>query len=106
VGCPLREPARVDSFLHSLCRVHLPLTLAERSLTILSTQLYSSLSLLPIDPPPFTTPEANGDVSHQPEVSLTEYPLPVGQVIIVRRHMPELDVFYRMVAGNGSQLLG
>jgi len=48
------------------------------SLTIFSIQLYSSLSLLPTDPAPFTIP-GSGDLSKsQPEVSFSEYPLPDG----------------------------
>ncbi|KAI0033178.1 hypothetical protein K488DRAFT_85181 [Vararia minispora EC-137] len=50
----------------------------QRGLTILSTQLYSSLSLLPTDPPPFTIPEGACLDKSQPELSFSEYPLPDG----------------------------
>src|SRR6266511_997646 len=40
---------------------------------------YSSLSLLPTDPAPYTLPDAsNQEPSHQPPVTLTTYPLPDG----------------------------
>jgi hypothetical protein len=48
------------------------------SFTIFSTPYYSGLSLLPHDPLPFTIPSTSPKRSHQPEVSLTEYPLPDG----------------------------
>lgn len=47
-------------------------------LTLFSTPYYSSLSLLPRDPLPFTVPSTSPKQSDQPEVSLTEYPLPDG----------------------------
>ncbi|KIK70993.1 hypothetical protein GYMLUDRAFT_235382 [Collybiopsis luxurians FD-317 M1] len=48
----------------------------QRGLTFFSIPYYSSNSLLPSDPAPFTMP---GPVQiHQPNVSLTEYPLPDG----------------------------
>lgn len=48
------------------------------SFTIFSTPYYSGLSLLPRDPLPFTIPSTSPKQSDQPEVSLTEYPLPDG----------------------------
>lgn len=48
------------------------------SFTMFSTPYYSSLSLLPHDPLPFTIPSTSSKRSQQPEVSLDEYPLPDG----------------------------
>ncbi|ESK86657.1 hypothetical protein Moror_9718 [Moniliophthora roreri MCA 2997] len=50
----------------------------QRGITLFSTPYYSSNSLLPSDPPPFTVPNTAQKRSHQPNVSLTEYPLPDG----------------------------
>ncbi|KAF8642380.1 hypothetical protein AX16_009648 [Volvariella volvacea WC 439] len=50
----------------------------QRGLTVFSTPYYSKLSLLPIDPLPFTLPNALGKRSHQPLISLADYPLPDG----------------------------
>ncbi|KIM85209.1 hypothetical protein PILCRDRAFT_817208 [Piloderma croceum F 1598] len=50
----------------------------QRGFTMFSTPYYSSLSLLPHDPLPFTIPSTSSKRSQQPEVSLTEYPLPDG----------------------------
>ncbi|KIK93743.1 hypothetical protein PAXRUDRAFT_144397, partial [Paxillus rubicundulus Ve08.2h10] len=48
------------------------------SITIFSTPFYSRLSLLPTDPQPFTIPSSNNNRARQPNVSLTNYPLPDG----------------------------
>lgn len=48
------------------------------SLTFFSTPYYSSLSLLPNDPLPFTVPSASSKRSRNPNVSLNDYPLPDG----------------------------
>ncbi|KAI6047639.1 hypothetical protein EDC04DRAFT_2918939 [Pisolithus marmoratus] len=48
----------------------------QRGLTIFSLPYYSSLSLLPTDPFPFTIPNASTKRSQQPNVSLNNYPLP------------------------------
>ncbi|KAI6136636.1 hypothetical protein F5141DRAFT_1208961 [Pisolithus sp. B1] len=48
----------------------------QRGLTIFSLPYYSSLSLLPNDPLPFTIPNAGTKRSQQPNVSLNNYPLP------------------------------
>ncbi|KAL4243418.1 hypothetical protein ABKN59_001229 [Abortiporus biennis] len=51
----------------------------QRGATIFSTPYYSPLSLLPMDPPPFTIPTASPYPRHcQPTVSLFSYPLPDG----------------------------
>ncbi|KAI0047837.1 hypothetical protein FA95DRAFT_1605785 [Auriscalpium vulgare] len=50
----------------------------QRGITLFSTAYYSPLSLLPHDPPPFTIPEADGRGDRQPQVSLTDFPLPDG----------------------------
>ncbi|KAG2350357.1 hypothetical protein BDR05DRAFT_993767 [Suillus weaverae] len=50
----------------------------QRGLTILSSPYYSHLSLLPIDPPQFTIPSASLKQSRQPNISLSNYPLPDG----------------------------
>ncbi|KAH7911204.1 hypothetical protein BJ138DRAFT_1240107 [Hygrophoropsis aurantiaca] len=50
----------------------------QRGITIFSTPYYSPLSLLPSDPLPFTVPSKTNKRSHQPNVSLTNYPLPDG----------------------------
>jgi len=47
-------------------------------LTVFSIPYYSSLSLLPSDPSPFTLPNASLKRSKQPPVSLDCYPLPDG----------------------------
>lgn len=48
----------------------------QRGLTIFSSPYYSSLFLLPTDPFPFTIPKASTKRSQQPNVSLSNYPLP------------------------------
>ncbi|KAH8100722.1 hypothetical protein BXZ70DRAFT_1008210 [Cristinia sonorae] len=51
----------------------------QRGLTFFSTPYYSPLSLLPMDPPPFTIPSASKSPrAGQPTVSLSSYPLPDG----------------------------
>lgn len=50
----------------------------QRGITLFSTPYYSPLSLLPNDPPPFTLPEVAGYSNRQPQLSLSEYPLPDG----------------------------
>ncbi|KAH7930975.1 hypothetical protein BV22DRAFT_1053566 [Leucogyrophana mollusca] len=50
----------------------------QRGITVFSTPYYSRLSLLPSDPLPFTVPSKSNKRSHQPNVSLTNYPLPDG----------------------------
>ena len=55
-----------------------PVLTASISLTVLSTPCYSSLTLLPTDPYPFTVPPASSKRSLQPNVSLNNYPLPDG----------------------------
>ncbi|EEB97714.1 hypothetical protein MPER_02915, partial [Moniliophthora perniciosa FA553] len=50
----------------------------QRGITLFATPYYSSNSLLPSDPPPFTVPNTTQTRSHQPNVSITEYPLPDG----------------------------
>ncbi|PPQ64268.1 hypothetical protein CVT24_008406 [Panaeolus cyanescens] len=50
----------------------------QRGLTAFSTPYYSSLSLLPSDPSPFTLPNAPLARSKQPPISLDNYPLPDG----------------------------
>ncbi|KAF8973928.1 hypothetical protein BDZ97DRAFT_1648189 [Flammula alnicola] len=50
----------------------------QRGLTVFSTPYYSSLSLLPSDPSPFTLPHASLKRSKQPPISLDNYPLPDG----------------------------
>ncbi|KAF8909026.1 hypothetical protein CPB84DRAFT_1813266 [Gymnopilus junonius] len=50
----------------------------QRGLTFFSIPYYSSLSLLPTDPSPFTIPEASLKRSKQPPLSLENYPLPDG----------------------------
>ncbi|KAF8846380.1 hypothetical protein BDN67DRAFT_961102 [Paxillus ammoniavirescens] len=50
----------------------------QRGITIFSTPFYSRLSLLPTDPQPFTIPSSNNTRGRQPNVSLTNYPLPDG----------------------------
>ena len=47
-------------------------------LTVFSIPYYSSLSLLPSDPSPFTLPNTSLQRSKQPPVSLDRYPLPDG----------------------------
>ncbi|KAH9849753.1 hypothetical protein C2E23DRAFT_861726 [Lenzites betulinus] len=49
------------------------------SAMVLSTAYYSALTLLPLDPPPFTIPTAiRSPRKNQPTVSLEDYPLPDG----------------------------
>jgi hypothetical protein len=48
------------------------------SLTVFSSQYYSQLSLLPIDPLQFTVPSKSLKQSQQPNISLSNYPLPDG----------------------------
>ncbi|EAU92995.2 hypothetical protein CC1G_06715 [Coprinopsis cinerea okayama7 len=50
----------------------------QRGITIFSTPYYSSQSLLPIDPSPFTLPNASKRRSEQPPITLDNYPLPDG----------------------------
>ncbi|KAF8898736.1 hypothetical protein BD779DRAFT_1485309 [Infundibulicybe gibba] len=50
----------------------------QRGMTIFSTPYYSSLSLLPTDPLPFTMPNTSLKRSEQPPISLSSYPLPDG----------------------------
>jgi len=50
----------------------------QRGMTVFSIPYYSSLSLLPSDPSPFTLPNAPTKRSKQPPVSLETYPLPDG----------------------------
>ncbi|KAG2154845.1 hypothetical protein DEU56DRAFT_770745 [Suillus clintonianus] len=50
----------------------------QRGLTVFSSPYYSHLSLLPIDPPPFTIPSKSLKQSRQPNISLSNYPLPDG----------------------------
>ncbi|KAF9481428.1 hypothetical protein BDN70DRAFT_803620 [Pholiota conissans] len=50
----------------------------QRGITVFSTPYYSSLSLLPSDPSPFTLPDASLKRSDQPPISLENYPLPDG----------------------------
>lgn len=50
----------------------------QRGLTVLSSPYYSHLSLLPIDPPQFTIPSDSFKRSRQPNISLSNYPLPDG----------------------------
>jgi len=50
----------------------------QRGLTIFSVPHFSHLTLLPFDPYPFTIPTASHSRSHQPNISLHEYPLPNG----------------------------
>ncbi|KAG2072642.1 hypothetical protein BDR04DRAFT_1096264 [Suillus decipiens] len=57
----------------------------QRGLTILSSPYYSHLSLLPIDPPQFTTPSDSLKQSRGPNISLSNYPLPDGNWCWVSR---------------------
>ncbi|KAJ3512431.1 hypothetical protein NLJ89_g3519 [Agrocybe chaxingu] len=50
----------------------------QRGATVFSIPYYSSLSLLPSDPSPFTLPNASLKRSKQPPISLENYPLPDG----------------------------
>ncbi|KAI0778194.1 hypothetical protein BD413DRAFT_684120 [Trametes elegans] len=51
----------------------------QRGAMVFSTPYYSALTLLPLDPPPFTIPTAAGSPRrNQPTVSLEDYPLPDG----------------------------
>ncbi|KDR84995.1 hypothetical protein GALMADRAFT_218079 [Galerina marginata CBS 339.88] len=50
----------------------------QRGLTFFSIPYYSSLSLLPSDPSPFTIPSASLKRSKQPPITLESYPLPDG----------------------------
>lgn len=76
MGNLVREPKRVRP---SLRNIESPLTsFMTPRLTLWSTAYYSGLSLLPNDPLPFTIPSTSSKRSAQPEVSLTEYPLPDG----------------------------
>src|ERR1700722_4665839 len=45
---------------------------------LFSTAFYSSSSLLPTDPLPFTFPNSSPDRAHQPALTLDTYPLPDG----------------------------
>lgn len=47
-------------------------------MTIFSVPYYSSLSLLPTDPSPYTLPNASTKRSEQPPITLANYPLPDG----------------------------
>lgn len=85
MGCGLRESARVSAELPSLLTLNLLLLC---SFSLFSSTRYSSRSLLPNDPPPFTVVEPQPSLingkpvkaqeSSQPNVSLTEFPLPDG----------------------------
>ena len=77
MGRTLREPTRVSFAIHP------SLSLLDQSCflsaTIFSTPYYSPLSLLPMDPPPFTIPtDSPSPRRGQPTVSLSSYPLPDG----------------------------
>ncbi|PPQ80830.1 hypothetical protein CVT25_001955 [Psilocybe cyanescens] len=50
----------------------------QRGITVFSIPYYSSLSLLPSDPSPFTLPNASLKRSKQPPITLDSYPLPDG----------------------------
>ncbi|OJT15833.1 Meiotically up-regulated gene 65 protein [Trametes pubescens] len=51
----------------------------QRGAMVFSTAYYSALTLLPLDPPPFTIPTAiRSPRKGQPTVSLEDYPLPDG----------------------------
>ncbi|KAF6766022.1 hypothetical protein DFP72DRAFT_1028806 [Ephemerocybe angulata] len=50
----------------------------QRGAMLFSTPYYSSLSLLPTDPSPFTLPDASKKRSEQPPITLDTYPLPDG----------------------------
>ena len=50
----------------------------QRGITAFSIPYYSSLSLLPTDPAPFTLPDPSLEPSHHPPVSPNAYPLPDG----------------------------
>ncbi|KAI0651861.1 hypothetical protein C8Q79DRAFT_935211 [Trametes meyenii] len=51
----------------------------QRGAMVFSTPYYSALTLLPLDPPPFTIPTAaRSPRKYQPTVSLEDYPLPDG----------------------------
>ncbi|KAI0639411.1 hypothetical protein C8Q77DRAFT_1213978 [Trametes polyzona] len=51
----------------------------QRGAMVFSTAYYSALTLLPLDPPPFTIPTAiRSPRKNQPTVSLEDYPLPDG----------------------------
>jgi len=50
----------------------------QRGMTLFSVPYYSHLSLLPMDPSPFTIPNASHKRSKQPNVTLSQYPLPDG----------------------------
>ncbi|KAF8807412.1 hypothetical protein BYT27DRAFT_7223239 [Phlegmacium glaucopus] len=50
----------------------------QRGITFFSIPYYSSLSLLPSDPSPFTLPYASLKRSDQPPITLESYPLPDG----------------------------
>ncbi|TBU48329.1 hypothetical protein BD309DRAFT_987385 [Dichomitus squalens] len=76
MGGVVREPARVRNR-----RISTPNLLAEShvSATVFSTANYSPLTLLPLDPPPFTIPTASTSPRrNQPTVTLEDYPLPDG----------------------------
>ena len=75
MGRPLRE-SKGASFLLSL---QSPCLLNQlHRITIFSVPYYSSLSLLPSDPSPFTLPNASLKRSGQPPITLASYPLPDG----------------------------
>ena len=75
MGCLIREPKGASclptlqspSLLNQLYRI-----------TIFSIPYYSSLSLLPSDPSPFTLPNASLKRSDQPPITLESYPFPDG----------------------------
>ncbi|KAI0655087.1 hypothetical protein C8Q70DRAFT_1021781 [Cubamyces menziesii] len=51
----------------------------QRGAMVFSTPYYSALTLLPLDPPPFTIPTADRSPrKNQPTVTLEDYPLPDG----------------------------
>jgi hypothetical protein len=75
MGYIIRESERV-------CRILVLYTMILKSpirATIFSIPYYSSLSLLPTDPLPFTLPSASPRRRDQPSLSFTTYPLPDGK---------------------------
>lgn len=97
LGITLDDSALVDEDLHSdryewaivyenqrgcVCQLqtldNLPYTNTTLRMTVFSIPYYSSLSLLPTDPSPFTLPNASLKRSKQAPISLENYPLPDG----------------------------
>ena len=75
MGCLIRESKGASSLL----TLHSPCLLNELyRMTIFSIPYYSSLSLLPSDPSPFTLPNASLKRSSQPPITLANYTLPDG----------------------------